>query len=257
VAHAEREIGEFIGAYSYAPNLAGLYFQSHVLGYRDWLWVSVLTLGKDLAQPAVLEVFMTPDQSALLPHPWLDWSLRLKPDDANNHDVLPYRADDPNLTDGLDFADLAEEITAATPSKSDQKSGRSDQSADRPADFDITEKLSLLQEITQLYALSRERLLSPDGREQAAERWYASDQGPNGPSAQSSPLPCSTCGFFVPILGALGQAFGICANNWSQDDGKVVSYDHGCGSHSESRIPPIINRYLGATLEIDESIEWT
>ena len=27
--------------------------------------------------------------------------------------------------------------------------------------------------------------------------------------------------------------FGVCANKWSPDDGRVVSIDHGCGEHSE------------------------
>jgi len=46
-------------------------------------------------------------------------------------------------------------------------------------------------------------------------------------------------GFFLqPALqGALGQVFGVCANAWSPDDGKVVSLDHGCGAHSETDVP--------------------
>ena len=31
----------------------------------------------------------------------------------------------------------------------------------------------------------------------------------------------------------LGQAFGVCSNLLSPADGRVVSFDHGCGGHSE------------------------
>jgi len=34
--------------------------------------------------------------------------------------------------------------------------------------------------------------------------------------------------------GLLGQAFGVCANESSPSDGRVVTFDHGCGAHSEA-----------------------
>ena len=48
---------------------------------------------------------------------------------------------------------------------------------------------------------------------------------------------CATCGFFVPLKGELNLLFGVCANKWSPDDGRVVSLDHGCGEHSEIEPP--------------------
>jgi predicted ATPase len=32
--------------------------------------------------------------------------------------------------------------------------------------------------------------------------------------------------------------FGVCANSYAPDDGRVVSVDHGCGAHSEALLPP-------------------
>src|ERR1019366_3392396 len=49
-----------------------------------------------------------------------------------------------------------------------------------------------------------------------------------------APGPCAGCGFFVRLGGPLGQVFGVCANAYAPDDGRVVSVDHGCGAHSES-----------------------
>ena len=81
-------------------------------------------------------------------------------------------------------------------------------------------------------------MLTSLGRAQAAKRWY---EGPRGPKALSTKTAegnlCSTCGFFVPLAGELDRMFGVCANKWSPDDGRVVSLDHGCGEHSEIEPP--------------------
>lgn len=86
--------------------------------------------------------------------------------------------------------------------------------------------------------LSRRHVLSELGQTQTAQRWY---EGPHGPKSLSTKTAdgnlCSTCGFFIPLTGSLKTMFGVCANRWSPDDGKVVSVDHGCGEHSEIRPP--------------------
>lgn len=93
-------------------------------------------------------------------------------------------------------------------------------------------------EIVEEFVLSRRHVLSPKGRAQVAKRWY---EGPRGPKALSTKTAdgnlCSTCGFFVPLKGELNLMFGVCANKWSPDDGRVVSVDHGCGEHSEIEPP--------------------
>ena len=33
----------------------------------------------------------------------------------------------------------------------------------------------------------------------------------------------------------MSQLFGACANAYANDDGRVVSYDHGCGGHSDAQ----------------------
>jgi len=74
------------------------------------------------------------------------------------------------------------------------------------------------------------------GRDQAGQRWYSGDRGPETPIAKMAPKPCVSCGFFLPISGSLRAAFGVCANAISPEDGRVVSVDHGCGAHSEATI---------------------
>lgn len=98
-------------------------------------------------------------------------------------------------------------------------------------------------------APGRARVLSAIGRDDAAFRWYTSEHGPQSPLANAAPGPCMSCGFFVHLAGPLGRVFGVCANGYAPDDGRVVSLDHGCGAHSEgplvtgmeSPVPPVID----------------
>lgn len=80
------------------------------------------------------------------------------------------------------------------------------------------------------------RVLSAIGRDEAAFRWYTSEHGPQSPLASAAPGPCLSCGFYVHLAGPLGRVFGVCANEYAPDDGRVVSLDHGCGAHSEGPV---------------------
>ncbi len=98
-------------------------------------------------------------------------------------------------------------------------------------------------------APGRVRVLSAIGRDDAAFRWYTAEHGPQSPLANAAPGPCVSCGFFIHLAGPLGRVFGVCANEYAPDDGRVVSLDHGCGAHSEgpllpgmeSPVPPVID----------------
>ncbi len=59
------------------------------------------------------------------------------------------------------------------------------------------------------------------------------------PAALAASAPCSTCGFLLLLAGSLRTEFGVCANEWSPDDGRVVSMDHGCGAHSETNVSTV------------------
>jgi hypothetical protein len=80
-------------------------------------------------------------------------------------------------------------------------------------------------------------VLSAIGRDETALRWYSGEHGPRSPLAHAAPGPCMTCGFLVRLGGPLGRVFGVCANEYAPDDGRVVSLDHGCGAHSEAATP--------------------
>mgnify|MGYP003334089199 CR=1 FL=1 len=91
-------------------------------------------------------------------------------------------------------------------------------------------------DLHQLFELGagRLRILSIEGRDQAAKRWIEGDRGPDSDIARLAPKHCASCGFFVPLAGSLRQAFGVCANAISPEDARVVAVNHGCGAHSEA-----------------------
>ncbi|MFM1905918.1 MAG: hypothetical protein RIT32_714, partial [Actinomycetota bacterium] len=82
--------------------------------------------------------------------------------------------------------------------------------------------------------LGRERVLSATGREYAAERWSAGEFSGSAIMAKVAQGKCISCGYFNPLAGSLGSAFGACTNAVSPADGKVVAANFGCGAHSET-----------------------
>src|SRR6185437_6617275 len=84
--------------------------------------------------------------------------------------------------------------------------------------------------------LGRPRVLSEYGKVEAADRWYDGDHGPHAPIARAADLRCASCGFLTLMRGTLSRVFGVCANEYAPDDGRVVSFDHGCGAHSEALV---------------------
>jgi hypothetical protein len=192
-------VGEHVGMVMDAERLATHYFACTANAYPGWRWaISVARVPRGKAA-TVCETNLVPGEGALLSPEWLPYDQRLAPGDIGAGDVLPYIEDDQRLEPG----------SAAT----------GDDDVDAVALWEL--------------GLGRKRVLSPEGREVAAQRWYDGDNGPTSPVAEQAPAPCSSCGFFVPMAGALRSFFGVCANAWSPSDGRVVSRDHGCGAHSE------------------------
>lgn len=198
------DVGEHLGASMDADRLASHTFACTMRGYRGWHWTVTVARAPRSKTVTVCEVELLPGAEAILAPEWLPWSERLRPGDIGPGDVLPFRADDPRLVPGY------------TPTGDDEE--------DRVA----------IEEL----ALARARVLSADGRDEAAQRWYAGSRGPTTPGSIQAASDCGSCGFMVKLQGTLGQVFGVCANAWSEDDGRVVSLDHGCGAHSETDVEP-------------------
>jgi hypothetical protein len=186
--------------------IATYLFESALPGYHGWRWAVTVAKVDDQAAPTICDVVLLPGSEALLAPEWIPYKDRILPGDVGVGDIVPTASDDPRLVPG--FASL-------------------------PGD----DELDTL-DLTELYefGLGRARVLSIEGRDAAAKRWYEGDRGPNTPIATYAPKSCHSCGFFIPIAGSLRSAFGVCANALAPDDARVVSFDHGCGAHSEALI---------------------
>jgi hypothetical protein len=192
-------VGEHLGAVMDDERLATHYFACTATGYPGWRWAITIARVPRGKKATVCETNLVPGEGALLSPEWLPYDQRLAPGDLGAGDVLPYIEEDQRL-------ELSLEATG-------------DEDIDEAAQWEL--------------GLGRRRVLSAEGREEAAERWYRGDAGPTSPVAEKATAPCSSCGFFLPMAGALRSFFGVCANAWSPSDGHVVSLDHGCGAHSE------------------------
>jgi hypothetical protein len=195
-------VGEHLGMEMLGERLGMHWFECTSHGYRGWRWgVSVARVYRSRIA-TVCETNLLPGPDAILAPEWVPYADRLAPGDLGAGDVLPYRAEDPNLEPGFEAT--------------------GDDEVDQMAFWEL--------------GLGRPRVLSAEGREAAATRWYEGDPGPTSEVAQKAPAACSTCGYFLPMAGALRAVFGVCANEWSPSDGHVVSLDHGCGAHSEADV---------------------
>jgi hypothetical protein len=209
-------VGGHVGVEMLGERLAMHWFECTSAGYLGWRWgVSVARVPRGKVA-SVCETNLLPGPGAILSPEWLPYAERLAPGDLGPGDVLPFKADDPNLEQGFEAT--------------------GDEDVDQLALWEL--------------GLGRPRVLSGEGRDAAATRWYDGEHGPNADVAQKAPDRCATCGYFMPMAGALRAVFGVCANEWSPSDGGVVSLDHGCGAHSETDVEPI--EAASATPIVDE-----
>ncbi|MEV4106515.1 DUF3027 domain-containing protein [Nonomuraea sp. NPDC049695] len=197
------EPGEHLGFESEGDRIVTHYFACLDRAYRGWRWAVTVTRASRAKKVTVSEAVLLPGTGALLAPEWLPWSERLRPGDLGVGDLLPTPEDDDRLAPGFT---------------------ETDDEAEHQAVFE--------------YGLGRARVLSAIGKDRAARRWHSGEHGPHTPIAHAAPAQCSTCGFYWMLTGGLRHMFGVCANEYAPDDGKVVAADHGCGAHSEAAVLP-------------------
>jgi hypothetical protein len=180
-------------------------FASRLPGYVGWHWAVTVAGIPGADEVTVDEIVLLPGDEALLAPAWVPWQERLRPGDLSVGDVLPSTEDDHRLAPAYTV---------------------DDDSAEDPEGSVVAFELGL----------GRERVLSAEGRGEAAARWAAGDFGPASPMARHAPATCATCGFFLPLAGSLRQSAGACANVYAPADGRVVAADYGCGAHSQASI---------------------
>lgn len=214
------------------------FFECKEMGYRGWRWAATVARASRAKIVTLDEVVLLPGPDALLAPEWVPWSERLRPGDLGPGDLLPTDQEDLRLEPGY----LGEEQPPPNSVISDEMAELADaEDADvtpgTPASQPTVPARGSIASVAQELGLRRARVLSRYGLHTAADRWEEGF-GPKTPMAQAAPATCLTCGFLSPIGGSLGQAFGVCANEFSPADGRVVSLAYGCGAHSEAAVMP-------------------
>jgi hypothetical protein len=202
------DVGDHLGHTAEDERVVTHFFECRSAGYRGWRWAVTVARAPRSRSVTVDEIVLLPGEDAIVAPEWVPYRERLQPGDLSPGDILPTDEDDPRLVPTYLTGDPGDEVV-------DQ---------------------DLVRDVVDEIGLGRVRVLSLEGRELAAQRWYDGDHGPEAPIAQAAPASCVSCGFLVRLAGPLSQLFGVCANAQANDDGRVVSRDHGCGAHSEAQL---------------------
>jgi hypothetical protein len=216
-ANESGTVGAHLGVRAEGERLVTHAFEATLRGYRGWYWA--VTVGRAPGfEPTIAEIVLLPGEGALRAPAWVPWAERVQQGDLSPGDVHPTPVDDPRLVPSYVLSDDPQVAEVA---------------------FEL--------------GMGRPRVLSREGRLDAADRWFAGDGGPDTPMAKQAPGLCGTCGFYLPLAGSMKAAFGACANEISPSDGRVVTVDHGCGAHSEA-LPELHAEELGEVFD-DEQLE--
>ncbi|MDI5965186.1 DUF3027 domain-containing protein [Streptantibioticus silvisoli] len=227
-------VGDHLGVVAEGDRVVTHSFACEDPAYRGWRWAVTVARASRAKLVTVDEAVLLPDADAILAPEWVPWSERLRPGDMGPGDLLPTEADDLRLEPGwMSVPD--DEVAVPEP---DLPAAAATESVVAPDDSvlpapDAVTAAALAEQL----GLRRARVLSRYGLHTAADRWEESF-GTKSPMAQAAPAHCVSCGFLAPISGSLRQAFGICANEFSPADGRVVSLAYGCGGHSEAAVMP-------------------
>lgn len=196
-------MGEALELVPEGEHVGTQYFACTQDGYPGWRWAVTVVHADAQDGATVDEIVLLPGRTAIIAPPWVPYRERIQPGDLSPGDILPTDEDDPRLVPAYFAGDDLDD-----------------------SDKDVVDELGL----------GRVRVLSLEGRDLAAERWYDGDQGPESALAQGAPHQCSSCGFLTRLAGPLSTVFGVCANEYANDDARVVAFTHGCGAHSEAQL---------------------
>ncbi|MGV9610489.1 DUF3027 domain-containing protein [Nocardia xishanensis] len=211
-------VGAHLGVSAEDESAATHRFEATLPGYRGWQWAVVVAAPPGADRATVSESALLPGPDALVAPDFVPWEQRIRPGDLAPGDLLAPAQDDPRLVPGY--------MASGDPE---------------------------VDEVALEIGLGRAKVLSEEGRIEAAERWY-SEYGPETDMAKAAPATCGTCGFYLPLAGALRAAFGVCGNAMGAD-GRVVHTEYGCGAHSDVVAPtgggsPLFEAYDDAAFDV-------
>jgi nucleotide-binding universal stress UspA family protein len=236
-AAAPGVVGEHVELVSEGDRVVTHFFECMELGYRGWRWAVTVARASRAKIVTVDEAVLLPGPDALLAPEWVPWSERLRPGDMGPGDLLPTDAEDLRLEPGWTGEDEPVAGSAVSEELAELVEAEDAEVTAGPPAHLVPPSRGSIAAIADELGMGRARVLSRYGLHTAADRWEEAF-GPKTPMAQAAPAACVSCGFLVRIGGSLGQAFGVCANEFSPADGRVVSLAYGCGGHSEAAVMP-------------------
>ena len=215
----EGGVGAYLGVTSEDEFAATHRFVADLPGYNGWQWAVVVAAGPNDHRATISELALLPGPDALVAPAWLPWDQRIRPGDLSVGDLLAPPAPDPRLVPGY--------VATGDPEVDD---------------------------VALELGFGRKKVMSREGRLEAAQRWFEADFGPESEMAKAAPSTCGLCGFFLPLAGSLGAAFGVCGNELSTD-GRIVHASYGCGAHSDTTLPlgagsPTFDAYDDGAIEM-------
>jgi len=200
----DERVGDYVEHHVEDPAAVTHLFEADKPGYHGWRWAVTITSAGPSTDVTVSEVVLLPGPTALVAPDWIPWQQRVQAGDLGVGDLLPSSPDDDRLVPAY-------------------------LQSDDPA----------VEEVAAEVGLGRVRVMSRPARLDAADRWHQSEFGPRSDMARSAPAHCGTCGFYLPLGGALRAAFGTCGNEMAPADGHVVHVEYGCGAHSEAEVEQV------------------
>ncbi|MFG2651146.1 DUF3027 domain-containing protein [Streptomyces sp. NPDC048436] len=237
-AAAPGVVGEHVEVVVEGDRVVTHLFECKEFGYRGWRWAVTVARASRAKVVTLDETVLLPGPDALLAPEWVPWSERLRPGDMGPGDLLPTDAEDLRLEPGFSGEEepppnsvFSEEMAELVEAED------AEVTAGSPAELPAAPARGSIAAIADELGMRRARVLSRYGLHAAADRWEES-HGAKTAMAQAAPASCVSCGFLAPIGGSLGQAFGVCANEFGPADGHVVSLAYGCGGHSEAAVMP-------------------
>jgi hypothetical protein len=148
-AEKRDQVGGFVSVDFDDDNRVATYlFEANLAGYKGWRWCITIAKVDTDAQPTICDVVVLPGPDALRAPEWIPYRDRILPGDVGVGDIVPSSLDDTRLVAGQQALPQDEELDTAMAIE---------------------------------LGLGRARVLSIEGRDQAAKRWYDGERGPNAP----------------------------------------------------------------------------
>ncbi|MFE0101722.1 DUF3027 domain-containing protein [Streptomyces sp. NPDC059009] len=237
-AAAPGVVGEHVEVVVEGDRVVTHLFECKEPGYRGWRWAVTVARASRAKVVTLDETVLLPGPDALLAPEWVPWSERLRPGDMGPGDLLPTDAEDLRLEPGFSGEEEPPPNSAVSEEMAELVEAEdAEVTSGSPANLPVAPARGSIAAVADELGMRRARVLSRYGLHTAADRWEEA-YGGKTPMAQAAPASCASCGFLAPIGGSLGQAFGVCANEFGPADGRVVSLSYGCGGHSEAAVMP-------------------